>query len=487
MGLTHGMDIEAIEQIGARLQRHYAEGVTNIARDVGGMVGSTKGTWNGGDADRFRSWWPAKRAALHSIAEDLHGFGQAALNNVAEQRSASSEGATAGSHGRVGPAVVAIREEISARETKSGAVVRGVDGSELRFREMSDGTFEVVVTLGNGMTVDFGDAATLAQFSRGKFFSDGGVEWDFDASYISEDSTTFTFTDKASARAFFDGLEGKQDSLSSMVSGMTWNDVRGVARDLGGQLGGDVVWSGHHDASHFSAEGSFGFSIGESSSGGLGVGLSQLQGLSTETLTSGGSTGQLTVLSGSVTATGEIRVGDFTIDGVSTGEYERAVHLITDSSGVPIRLEVEEQFGSSASAGTGFEFLGTGTSAESGTVNRLVSTTVFDLTDPSVAATFSGDTGPDGLFAWSRENAQLGGQTVASYEGSSSSSSSSLLLSGEWTTADETSTLTGSSYRAPGSDGFEHYVGDMRDSGGMRSQIITEADGSISVVRTGTF
>lgn len=487
MALTHGMNIEAVEQIGSKLQKRYSAGVSEIAAEVGQMVESTRAGWVGGDADRFRSWWPAKRSALGAIADDLYGFGQSALNNAAEQRDASGEGTRGGPQSRTGPSAVVVREEVSARETKSGAVVRGVDGSELRYQEMSDGSFQVVVTLGNGITADFGDAAKLAQFSRGKFSSEGGLEWDFDASFISEDSNTFTFSDRDSARAFFEALDDKQSAMSNRVSGMTWNDVVGVGGDLEGQLSGDLEWSGYRDAAHFSAEGSFGFSIGESAGGGIGVDLSGLRGASTETISSDGSTGQLTVLSGSVSSTGEIKIGEFTIDGASTGGYERSVHLITDSSGAPMRLVIEEQFSASDSTSTGFDFLGTGVSRESGASSSLVSTTEFDLTDPNIAPFFAGGGSPDDLFSWSRDNAQLGGQTVATYEGNSASSSSSLLLSGEWNSSDEASILTSSGYRAPGSTGFEQYVGDMRDSNGMRAQIVREADGSVSQVRMGTF
>jgi len=89
MAITHGMDPEAVRQLGNRLQQTYSPEIENLMRQMEQMVNNTSSTWVGPDAERFRGWWPEKRAALQAIANDLHGFGQAALNNVSEQEGAS--------------------------------------------------------------------------------------------------------------------------------------------------------------------------------------------------------------------------------------------------------------------------------------------------------------------------------------------------------------------------------------------------------------
>ncbi len=87
--ISHGMNIVEVRNAGNRLQNHHAESIRGLMREIEGMVNDTSGTWIGPDGDRFRSWWPEKRSALTAIADDLHGFGQSALNNAQEQEDVS--------------------------------------------------------------------------------------------------------------------------------------------------------------------------------------------------------------------------------------------------------------------------------------------------------------------------------------------------------------------------------------------------------------
>lgn len=89
--LDKGMNIEEIEAFGHRLQDHYAAELRSIAVDLNRLVGGSPSQWRGNDADGFRSWWPTKKQRILAVAEDLHGFGQSALNNASEQRIASGE------------------------------------------------------------------------------------------------------------------------------------------------------------------------------------------------------------------------------------------------------------------------------------------------------------------------------------------------------------------------------------------------------------
>ena len=404
-----------------------------------------------------------------------------------EQRNASAAGgAVAGAGagaGSSGPKPVAYSTETDGVDSKSGAVVRGTDGSEITYRKMSDGTFEVTVKLANGTTVDFGDAKELFDIAHGEFFSGPGVKWDVDASLTTDSATTFSFANEANAHKFFEALGKSQNSAASHISGMTWGDVSAATKGVEG-----IGWTGFRNATHLSASGSIGIDSGNTSQGaGTSVSVSKLQGFATTTVSSDGSKGTLSIMGGEVSAGGHIRVGDYDLKGEAGTGYERQVHLIRDRSGTPVRLEVEENYTASAQATGGIHFLGTGVNSQTATVGSLTSTTSFDLKDPGVHSAFTGSTDASSLYSWSKEHASLGGQTVSSYSGSSSGSSSSLLFSGEWSKNHASSTLVGSTYRAPGSSSFESYLPDMRSQDGMNAQIVKEADGSTSVVRLGTF
>lgn len=91
MAISHGMNIEQVEQVGNKLQQRYSTQIEQLMGEMETMVSGTSSSWIGPDAEKFRGWWPEKRSALKAIAADLHGFGQAALNNAQEQRSASGQ------------------------------------------------------------------------------------------------------------------------------------------------------------------------------------------------------------------------------------------------------------------------------------------------------------------------------------------------------------------------------------------------------------
>lgn len=96
MPLTHGMDVEAVEALGALLQQR-SEQLRQISAEIERRLAGS--AWNGPDGQAFRQQaWPAGRGRLTQVAADLHGFGQSALNNAAEQRQASgvSGGSTGG-------------------------------------------------------------------------------------------------------------------------------------------------------------------------------------------------------------------------------------------------------------------------------------------------------------------------------------------------------------------------------------------------------
>jgi uncharacterized protein YukE len=87
--LSHGMNVAEVEKLGKQLQDVYSAEISRFMTQIEKLVNHTNETWVGKDANDFRSWWPAKRNALKAIADDLHGFGQSALNNASDQKTAS--------------------------------------------------------------------------------------------------------------------------------------------------------------------------------------------------------------------------------------------------------------------------------------------------------------------------------------------------------------------------------------------------------------
>ena len=85
--VTHGMNPDEVERLGRKLQEDAAN-LQATLKAIQKLVHST--TWVGPDADTFKNqWWPDHQTRLSNAANDLHGFGQSALNNASEQRNVS--------------------------------------------------------------------------------------------------------------------------------------------------------------------------------------------------------------------------------------------------------------------------------------------------------------------------------------------------------------------------------------------------------------
>lgn len=83
MPITHGMNVEEVRALGYQLQQQ-AQHIQELITQLEGAV--TNANWVGPDAMTFKgSWWPEHRNMLRAAAEQLHGFGQSALNNASEQ------------------------------------------------------------------------------------------------------------------------------------------------------------------------------------------------------------------------------------------------------------------------------------------------------------------------------------------------------------------------------------------------------------------
>lgn len=92
--LTHGMNIDEVEELGRFLQQKGRD-LEQLLTGIDGKIRAS--SWTGGDADRFRGdWWPKHKAQLATLAREIDGLGQSALNNASAQRSASEESSADG-------------------------------------------------------------------------------------------------------------------------------------------------------------------------------------------------------------------------------------------------------------------------------------------------------------------------------------------------------------------------------------------------------
>jgi hypothetical protein len=86
--LSHGMDLDAVEDLGRFLKARSAD-LDALVTSVDQRIRTT--SWTGDDAAQFaQQWWPAHRTKVTAAAESVGGLGQSALNNVMEQRRASA-------------------------------------------------------------------------------------------------------------------------------------------------------------------------------------------------------------------------------------------------------------------------------------------------------------------------------------------------------------------------------------------------------------
>lgn len=83
-----GMNVEEVENLG-RLLQQQADHINQVIGQLDSAVHNAN--WQGQDANTFKgSWWPDHKNQLSQVAQGLHGFGQSALNNASDQRTASS-------------------------------------------------------------------------------------------------------------------------------------------------------------------------------------------------------------------------------------------------------------------------------------------------------------------------------------------------------------------------------------------------------------
>lgn len=94
MPVTHGMNPDEVEALG-RVLRQKAEQLRQLTSSLDRRVATT--TWTGPAARQFlHGSWPRHRTRLHDISQRIHGFGESAISNAAEQRRVSATGGAPG-------------------------------------------------------------------------------------------------------------------------------------------------------------------------------------------------------------------------------------------------------------------------------------------------------------------------------------------------------------------------------------------------------
>jgi len=97
-GITHGMNIEEVEELGRYLSTRASREVESARQQVDRRISSVQ--WAGPESDRFRrEVWPVRRDQLRSISEELRQFGDKALEDARQQLEASGASAGAGPSG----------------------------------------------------------------------------------------------------------------------------------------------------------------------------------------------------------------------------------------------------------------------------------------------------------------------------------------------------------------------------------------------------
>lgn len=120
--ISHGMNLDEVEALG-RLLQTKGEQLRHLTSEVESALARTD--WGGPDAMAFKQqWWPSHRSSLQAVAEQVHGFGQSALNNASEQRTASGD-AGVGLGGGIGAMTASASPDWSSA-AMLGAVPAGV-------------------------------------------------------------------------------------------------------------------------------------------------------------------------------------------------------------------------------------------------------------------------------------------------------------------------------------------------------------------------
>lgn len=476
--ITHGMDVDRVEQMGARLQNECSAQLRDLATEIDQLVESVVGPqWKGRDADRFRNWWPDKKSALHAAAEDLYGFGQSALNNAAEQRQASSPGGGAGDHSSLTKlgGVEAGRpqdfENVTAFSVdRSGGFVlrRGVsDGFEASHGRHGS---EVTYSTAQYAALELDDLVQAGEFAatvKGKNL-ESPVSLGFEARAF--EGTQFIWRDDLQGTG---DIPVRMTGWRNLVDGYTANEVFADIRD--GQLGVPHAIAGY---SGVSTAASVDVEAGSSVFGAEGeVSVQHFS-----ELRSDGSQRETVVMSGSSSTSAGLHIdtginAGVEVKGVSGSETTVELSTVYSPQGEAVQLEYKvighAEFGGEVEVG----FAGGGAYMSDSNGVLVERTLTYDLTDPVVAEVVQADGSTEGL-AWHSDWAS---EEVRVFSTESQGQGADAIVFKVDTEA-ESMSLVDSQSRGPNR-------ADRLITGNpeLTRQYVTNSDGSRSTVYTDTF
>jgi hypothetical protein len=449
-----GADADRLDAAAATMRR-AADELDEHSGALGRLLGGL--SWLGQLAGAFLNMWNSNhKPQLHSTASFIRDAAAKLEAQATQQREASSAQAGTATP-RFAPPTIGVWEVSNGMEDRSGAIAPGLDGSNLVLRQLSDGTYEVEITMNSGMVLDVGDAKQLWDWGHGDFFSDGKAKWDLDLTAEQTAHRSFVFSDMASAMAFHEALLKRQSSfVNSMVGGgLSMSDLRDVAAHMPGDQKGTTEWSGYNSGTHYTGSGSFSVDVGKPDGTSVELTGSYSHGYTATTHSSDGSVGNLSVVAGTIGLGAGVSLGGLELQGSGEGGYERQVHVVTDGSGNPLRLDVSETYSANAVGTAGLDNAFIVRSEAESVGGHLTRQLSFDLADPTVAAAFKDAGSSAGALAnFADKNATLGAETVALYKDSSSTSHSALLLSWKADSTSGMSDLSHAVYRDPGSSTF---------------------------------
>lgn len=86
-----GANVGELQNLAARLDQTYAEGIANVIKQVEGEIGNLDALWKGNDANQFRDEWTNQhRQALQNAVEALRKAAGDARKNAEIQTQTSS-------------------------------------------------------------------------------------------------------------------------------------------------------------------------------------------------------------------------------------------------------------------------------------------------------------------------------------------------------------------------------------------------------------
>lgn len=111
----YGADVQQLKQLSKSLSAGAAQ-LSGKARELDSLIGQSQSSWQGQDAKKFAAEWQGRlRPLLVNASQDLEEAAKKALQNAAEQSSASTDGSADTTTGGIGTQSAGARDPGPAR------------------------------------------------------------------------------------------------------------------------------------------------------------------------------------------------------------------------------------------------------------------------------------------------------------------------------------------------------------------------------------